>query len=241
MATPFSDITLYSPTPHRTGTEGYWEDRSLENFVSDLYVQKMNGYKPPGVTRITIQPGYYGTWDRTWKNGSIVAIATYFNYEDYAKQDIKGRYKYILDVIQNATIALSEEYGWDKSVFENAYSQVIECDFRFRMETIAKQSRDRKKKAKLVIEKTEVRTSLYIMVEHNGTTIIRKLFDKKNMWWYDPVYILARHAKWFDNDRFGISYRKEHIEAWYSIEKDAVMQFVKEEQVNQLPFNKYLG
>ena len=25
-----------------------------------------------------------------------------------------------------------------------------------------------------------------------------KLFDKKNIWWYDCVYLLARYNKWLD-------------------------------------------
>ncbi len=40
MGAPFSDITLYLPTPHTVGTPDYYEQTSLENFVSDLYVQK---------------------------------------------------------------------------------------------------------------------------------------------------------------------------------------------------------
>ena len=124
MGRPFSDITLYTPTPYAIGTPEYWEDTSLINFVSDLYVQKMNGYKPPKTTRITIQPFYYGIWDRTWKNGSIVAIASYYRYDEYAALDKKGKYKYILDIIQVSTLQLSEEYHWDKIVFENAYKEV---------------------------------------------------------------------------------------------------------------------
>jgi hypothetical protein len=74
MGTPFSDITLYLPTSHTVGTSEYNEEVSLLNFVSDLYVQKMNGYKPPKTSRITINPAYHDTWNRTWKTGSIVAL-----------------------------------------------------------------------------------------------------------------------------------------------------------------------
>src|SRR4051812_3443242 len=110
MGTPFSDITLYTPSPHEVGTPEYWEETCLQNFVSDLYVQKMNGYKPPKTTRITIQPAFQEAWNRTWKNGSIVDIAPYYNYNEYASLDKKGKYKYILDLIQRATLQLSKEY-----------------------------------------------------------------------------------------------------------------------------------
>ena len=63
--------------------------------------------------------------------------------------------KYILDLIQNATLTLSNEYGWDKTVFENAYQQVLESDFVFKIASATKQSRDKKKLAKLIIEKNK--------------------------------------------------------------------------------------
>jgi len=47
MGRPFSDITLYTPGPYSVGTPEYIEEVSLQNYVSDLYVQKMYGYKPP--------------------------------------------------------------------------------------------------------------------------------------------------------------------------------------------------
>src|ERR1044072_9014044 len=121
MGAPFSDITLYTPTPYAVGTPEYLEETSLINFVSDLYVHEMNGYKPPKTSRITIQPAYHDIWNRTWKNGSIIHIAPFFSLDHYTRLDRKRKYKYTLDLIQSATLPLSEEYGWDKTVFENAY------------------------------------------------------------------------------------------------------------------------
>jgi hypothetical protein len=117
MGAPFTDISLYLTTPHSVGTPEYYKQVSIENFVSDLYVVKMNGYKPPNTSRITIQPAFHDIWNRTWKIGSIVSIAPYFNYDEYSVLGTIGKYRYILDLIQSATIPLSEEYGWDKSVF----------------------------------------------------------------------------------------------------------------------------
>jgi len=133
MGIPFSDITLYAPTPYKAGTKEYIEDISLQNFVSDLYVQMMHGYKPPKTTRITIQPAYHNIWNRTWKTGSIVAIAPYYNYDEYAVLNTKEKYMYILDVIQVATLQLSEEYKWDKAVFDKAYKEILESNFNFKI------------------------------------------------------------------------------------------------------------
>ena len=239
MGAPFSDITLYTPAPYQAGTPEYWEDRSLKNFVSDLYMQKMHGYKPPKTSRITVQPAYHDTWNRTWKNGSIVTIAPYYNHDEYPANDKKGKYMYILDLIQRATIPLSEEYNWDKSVFERAYREVLECDFKFRIEYPAKQSRDKRKVGRLIVEKTETITSVLVSIDVNGSAIVRRLFDKKNLWWYDGVYMLARFNKWFDTDRFGIGYRKGKIESWYSIERDEVALLEGGRPVKEIEFKKH--
>ena len=239
MGAPFSDITLYLPTPHVVGTTEYYEEKAIENFVSDLYVRKLNGYKPPKTSRITIQPAYHAIWNRTWKNGSIVAIAPFYSYDEYEALDKKGKYQYILDLIQRATLQLSDEYNWDRNVFENAYKEVIESNFIFRICYPKKTSRDKKKLATLCIEKTETITSVYVDIEANASIFKIKLFDKKNVWWYDCVYLLARHNKWFDSDRFGISYGKGKIDIWYSIEKNEVALFENGNPVIEIDFKKF--
>jgi hypothetical protein len=239
MGVPFSDITLYTPSSNTVGTLEYIEEVSLQNFVSDLYVQNMNGYKPPKTTRITIQPAFHGVWDKPWKNGSIVAIAPFFCFDTYCRLDKKGKFKYTLDLIQSATLSLSDEYGWDKTVFQNAYQKVLESDFVFKIDCAPKQSRDKKKTGNLIIEKTEPITSVYINIQNSNSSIKRKLFDKKNQWWYDCIYILARHTKWLDKERFGISYEKGKIEALYSLEKDEVELFENGCRVSEIDFSKY--
>ena len=41
------EITLYTATPYEPGTPGCAGQTSRENFVCELYMLKMNGYKPP--------------------------------------------------------------------------------------------------------------------------------------------------------------------------------------------------
>ena len=239
MGAPFSDITIYSPTPYTVGTAEYWEETSLINFVSDFYVQNMNGYKPPKTSRITIQPAYHDIWNRTWKNGSIVAIAPFFSHDEFSSLNKSGKCKYILDLIQTATMQLSDEYKWDKEVFETAYKKTLDSNFNFRIEYPSKQSKDRKKNGVFVIIKTETTTSAYVDININDTTTTKKLFEKKNSWWYDCIYYLARHNKWFDNDRFGVGFGKGKIDIWYSLDKNAVELYDNGQQVTEIDFRKY--
>lgn len=239
MGATFSDITLYTQAANTIGTPEYLEQISLQNFVSDLYVQNMNGYKPPKTSRITIQTDFHETWNRTWKTGSVVSIAPFFSLNTYLSLDKRGKYKYTLDLIQSATLPLSDEYGWDKSIFENAYRKVLESDFIFKIDFPSKQSRDKKKAANLLVEKTETITTVYIKIKASNGVITKKLFDKKNQWWYDCVYILARHSKWFDTERFGIGYGKGKIGVWYSLEKDEVELFENGNRVTEIDFEKF--
>ena len=239
MGRPFSDITLYTPGPYSVGTPEYIEEVSLKNYVSDLYVQKMYGYKPPKTSRITIQPAFHDVWKRTWKTGSIIAIAPYFSYDQYASLDRFGKYKYILDLIQTATLQLCDEYHWDKNVFEKAYKEVTENNFKFKIDYPKKLSRDKRKLANLSIEKTETVTSVFVNIETNGSKLTAKLFDKQNIWWYDCVYILARHNKWLDKYKFGIAYASGKIDAWLSMEDQEVGIFENGNRVTEIDFKKY--
>ena len=223
MGRPLSDITLYTPTPYNNGTPEYLEDTSLKNFVSDLYLQKMNGYKPPNTTRITIQPAYHGIWNRTWKNGSIVAIAPYFSHDDYLALDKKGKYKYILDIIQVATLQLSEEYHWDKAVFEKAYKEVIECDFEFNIIYPQKMSKDKRKFGQVVVEKTQKVTSFYLLFTIDNEIKKVKLFENKNWYWYDIAYELAKNSKWLDTNTFGVYSKKTDKFGYYSLLDDVII------------------
>jgi len=222
MGAPFSDITLYTPSIFTSETPEYWEEKSLINFISDLYVQKMYNYKPPHISRITIQPAFHETWNRTWKNGAIVAIAPFFDCEAFAALDKKGKYKYILDIIQISTLQLSEEYQWDKHVFERAYREILENDYEFKIAYPKKFSRDRKKLGQAVIEKTETRTVLNLYFEIGDGIKVVRLFEKQNSYWYDIAYEMAKNSKWLDNNSFGAFSKRREKFGYYSLQDDLI-------------------
>lgn len=239
MGRPFGDITLYIPTPYSNESPQYWEETSLHNFISDLYVKKLGGYKPPNATRVTIQPEYFGIWEHSWKIGSIFAIACEFIRDKYESLDRHGKYKYILDLIQEAMVQLSDEYNWDKTVFEIAYKEMIECDFVFSIDYPSKMSRDKRMSANLQVEKTETKTFAYAIIRNDSSSKKIKLFEKRNSYWYDCVYPLAQHAKWIDSNRFGISYKKGLIEISYSILEDTVVLTQSGTSVQEVEFSKF--
>lgn len=240
MGRPFTDITLYNPTPYPKEDPRHSEEIALSGYVSDLYVRKMNGYKPEGATCISIQPAYYGIWTKPWKFGSVISIATEFCHDKYEALDKMGRYNYILEEIHSVMIELCAEYNWDKSVFENAYKSVIQENFRFVIDYPAKQSRDKKKKASLRIEKTETVANLFVHIETEQAAIDVKLLEKRNFYWYDAVYQFAKNGKWFDNDKFGFSWSKGTAEVYYSMENKQISIFQSGQPVQALDFHQLM-
>jgi hypothetical protein len=220
---PFTDITLYCSSPHKVGTDQYNEFSALVNYVSDLYVQCMHSYKPPNTSRVSLQVAPDKMWDRSWKNGSVVLAANYFHYDKFETLKKREKYQYILDIIQDSMLELSKEYFWDKSVFERAYEEVLKTDFTFNIYYPLKESRDKKKKAQIILSKTEFFTQVFckLILENEILDVI--LFEKKNWWWYDSAYKLAKNNKWFDSQRFGISYKPAKLNIWYSITSEKVV------------------
>lgn len=223
MGATFGDITLYNPTPFERGTPEYIEETSLINFVCDLYVQKMHGYKPPQATRVTLQPAYYNIWNRTWKNGSIFSIAPLFEREIFESLDKRRKYQYVLDMVHSSMLKLSDEYKWDKNVFERANKEIVENDFSFVIDYPKKLSKDKKKQGRLVIEKTEILSMAYAVIEIKDKIVKRKLFEKKNWYWYDSIYQIAKHNKWIDNNRFGIQMKGLNFSVWYAMPDKKVL------------------
>lgn len=222
MGRPFGDITLYAETPHLVGTKEYLEDTSLQNYICDLYGVCMHGYKPPYVTRICIQTAYFNIWDRTWKTGSLISAAAYFQYDEYSILNTFEKFKYILELVHNTILALCLEYKWNKNVFEKAYEEVLTNNFEYKIKFESKLSKDRKKTANIILTKTIYTTSVSIYLESEGKKSVIKLFEKKNWFWYDSANKLSRNNKWFDNDKFGLFYKPLAWCCWYSIKGNSV-------------------
>lgn len=229
MGKSFKDITLYCTTPYQAGTVEYLKEVSLYNYISDLYVVCMHGYKPPNVTRVSIEAETPKKWDRTWKQGSIIFASALFNYQEYIFLNTKEQYKFILDMLHDTMLLLSYEYKWDNSVFINAYNEVIEREFAFKLIYPMKRSKDREKLANVFIEKTERNTWINAAIQIDGVEKQITLLEKKNFWWYDCAYKFAKESMWLTNDKFGFSFKPGNISIYYSVsdrktylEKDGV-------------------
>ncbi|CAN5768320.1 hypothetical protein BH10BAC2_BH10BAC2_31180 [soil metagenome] len=117
-------------------------------------------------------------------------------------------------------MAFGTERG--KMVFENAYNEILKNDFKFKIDYPSKFSKDRKKTANISLEKTTTTTTVFVQLSVDGNSYSVKLFDKKNWWMFDSVYVLVKGNKWFDNDRFCLSYKPSRWNVWCSVKESKV-------------------
>ncbi|SKA30714.1 hypothetical protein SAMN04488128_103339 [Chitinophaga eiseniae] len=238
MGAPLDDITFHIHSPYANNSPEYREQTSLQNFVGDLYLQKMRGYKPPHTGRINLLSSNPVTTYSFWKIGSIVSILIDFNRDLYESLDEYGRCRYLLDIIQTAMFQLTEAYNWDWSVFERAYQEILDSNFAFKLDTPSKKSRDGKKAGWLSIEKTKTVTTVYAHVQYESTILKVRLLEKENGWWYDYAYLLAKHAKWKDGERFGVFYVEGALEIYYSLAHNRLFLLQEGEEVQAIDYEK---
>ncbi len=213
MSYGFYDITLY-------GNSEYINNRvfaARNNLISDLYIDFLSGAKPKGTTRISADIGTED--DVKGYFGSILRVDVYFNEKEYQLSPPKKQDQIILDTIHRIAILCAEKYGWDKTIFDQAYWKVIESDFTYKKELKKKFSNDKKHQASLLLEK-----------DGNSATISVNFYDPKGEFIKSVELLKSFHHemyykkaltnnKWFSNLDFGIHLRDQEIIIKGSLEK----------------------
>jgi hypothetical protein len=133
----------------------------------------------------------------------------------------EGKYKYILDLLHSTVSEIASIYNWDQTVFDQAYKHIIESDFKFERIYPEKKSKNRKYVGQIILMKTERRSILSALVTGDVSVKKEVLFEKENHYWYDRIYKLAPHCKWFDNSSFGL-YKGEK-DCYFSTENNKVV------------------
>ncbi|UEG53442.1 hypothetical protein LLH06_00425 [Mucilaginibacter daejeonensis] len=118
MRYKLNDITLYY---HPTGDDAI-KFTIRQNAISGRYVESLNGYKPKGTTRISVQLaeedniGYYV--------GSILCADAAFDKDAYWRLDVQQQDLMILNTIHRVVILCADKFLWEKERFKDAYHKV---------------------------------------------------------------------------------------------------------------------
>jgi hypothetical protein len=217
-----TDITFYDQYHHFQPTEGPDRFAYLAHYVSDLYVRCLHGYKPPRTSRISIMLVPEPQIPRAYWVGSIATLTLHAHAPTYNALPVSARMRFLLESLHEAVMHLCHAGSWDGKVFEQAYRQVLERDFSFCIAYPEKVSRDRQKRAYVLLEKTVTVTRLSACIDTGGKPIQATLYEGPNYYAYDPVYSLVNQGRWMTNDRFGVRRARPRFCAWYSLQQDAV-------------------
>lgn len=217
MGAPLDDITIYYDGTAIADNGANAEFRITVNYICDFYYKLLNGYKPNKTGRICITLNKDKVWDDPWYFGSICNVSWLIDEQKYLNSSKPDKYKYILELVHNVCMHLAETYGWDKDVFKNAYDEIYKRRFHFSLSYPEKKSRDRKKIAKAIVEKTDLISTVHLVIQTDNGVEKIKLLEKKNWWWWDSAYVIAKRCKWLDNMSFGICSKDKTQLAYYSL------------------------
>jgi hypothetical protein len=215
-----TDITIYCDGEKEPWTEFRFET----NYVSDMYHNRLDGYKPHKTGRICLHLRDKKIFEKPNYFGAICSYEVEFDFTKYNAIESKSeRYKFILDSIHKTILEMADILNWDKDVFIKSYDSILRDNFKFIKEYPKKTSRDKKSVGQVTIEKTETRTILRLKIS-NGQRLEIKLLEKKNWFWFDSGYQLADKMKWIDKNNFGYKSKKSDKEVYYSLADSRVVK-----------------
>lgn len=206
MSHRLQDITLYY-----WFTDGPERKRFTmkQNVITDLYVQHLNGYKPPKTSRISVQ---LGNEDYAGKHfGSILGPTAKFNPDTYWQLDDAGQNRMILDTVHRIALLCAEHHGWNRTPFDSAYEQVLAVDYKYSLDGERKMAKDRKHSAAVRIQKDDQCALISaVFFDKNGDPlkVVELLRSFQNEMFYGG---LTRRHKWFNNREFGMYSSDEQI------------------------------
>jgi hypothetical protein len=117
MSWGFNDITLY----YYPEGDAAKEFTLMQNDISSAYIKFLNGYKPTGTTRISVELGEED--DVRFYTGSILTVQAAFNATAFWLLDDLSKRTMILDTINRVACLCAVKYNWKKEIFESAYSK----------------------------------------------------------------------------------------------------------------------
>ena len=227
MGYPLSDITVYYDGTIIKDAPKDWEFRNLVNYVSDFYHDQLDKYKPPKTSRICIHLNSANTCKEPIFFGSICSLYQIIDERSYLSLNKQEKFEYILKLIHDSVIKASKILNWETDVFKTAYDNVLNSNFRFRKNYVDKKSRNRKNIGKVFITKTETTASLGFKITTENQDLEEVVLTKKNSWWYDSTYDIAKKCKWISNDQFGYMSKEKDKYAYLELNTGKIVSNIE--------------
>lgn len=120
---------------------------------------------------------------------------------------------------------IAEFYNWDKEIFTAAYEFIKLNNYKFERIYSIKKSRNRLSIGEVILIKTEEQSIIDVAIHTNNQIKRATLIVKKNWFWYDSIYKIAKKITWIDNHSFGIKFKKQN--SYLSLIENAVINKVE--------------
>ncbi len=219
---PLTDITIYSSGSKILDAPKDWTFRRRANFISDYYHHLLEGYKPPRTARICILLNFELGNAGLVRDGALCSFNTTMNEDEYLKQSQVGQYRVLLDLVHSSCVEAGSIEGWNLEIFTTAYKKILDSGFAFRQEYPRKKSRDRKNTAMAILEKNEEKARVLLEIQTPTKLHQQQIIEKRNWFWFDSTYEIARECKWIDNDSFGWKAKGAKNHSYYSVSSETV-------------------
>lgn len=216
-----TDITLYDLF-HPAEGQRHFQQRA--NYVGELYLQGLGDYKPPKTSRISIDLVSEHRPPYAYRHGSIALTAQSVNTPWYDGLSDSEKLHFLLNCVHAALLHLGHAFHWDLAVLAHAYEQAIADGLVFRVQYPEKATRDGKRRARLLLEKTVTTTCLSACIDADGQHVQALLYQGPNWGFYDPVYAVVKHGKWLTRDAFGVHTTRPECRVWYALPEGRVCQ-----------------
>ena len=221
---PFRDITIYYSDRKTLDFDSLNNPnhfRQTVNFICDFYHQLLNGYKPSKTSRLCIHftNRFSDILDKPSYFGSICSAWCYFEEEKFSEVSVKVGLKYVLDLLHTSVITVADLMGWEKSVFQNAYQDIINADFFFQKVYPSKSNRIKSHVGRVILEKDIFTSKIYFAVSDNTKTVKELALVRDNAGCLDSSYSTCKRVKWLNKTSYGLEFKTNTTQkAYYSTE-----------------------
>lgn len=121
------DIHVWIQYTCAAGSTEYWREISLRKTISEQYTAALQDYQTGHIDCITIIPAFHHIWNQSWNDGSVVAVAPFFDHNSYSILDVAEKKHCLLELIHGSMLRLADEYNWNKKVLEHAFIQALKA------------------------------------------------------------------------------------------------------------------
>jgi len=168
--------------------------------ITAFYERCLKGYKNDKCSKINIECVKTDIREPGELDG-IYTVQVIYNVDEFFKLDDLGKKKETLELIQVAMTQITEKEGWDKEVFDDAYSTVVSENYI--NEWVWKKQKNnpsRKYIAKVLCEHNIYSCDISIIIVNKSNEVIKKeviVTEKPDEWKFGNYF---GDLKWISKD-----------------------------------------